>query len=68
MKTKDLIKGRKVVSLTACPFAGHIVSYSTLSGKSSNIQRNNSVKIKKLDGLYAWVTADLLKPYKEIKR
>ena len=47
MKSKELIRDKKVVSLTCPPIVGYILEYSTTAGKSDRFPKNNNVRIER---------------------
>jgi len=64
MKTSELVTGLQVVTIGSNPVVGFIVSVTCLSGKNEKRQGNVFVKIRKLNGIITYATADLIKPFK----
>jgi hypothetical protein len=63
MKTSQLIPGKKIVTMTCPQKVGVIESYTTLSGKSSLVQKNVFVRIRTLSNHIIFATADMIIDY-----
>ena len=52
------------MTISSRPIVGYIIKWTCQSGKSEIEPINIFVKIRKLDGIITYATADMIKPFK----